>query len=223
MCNILLNQGDGKVISVEQIKAARSLIEWTQEDLARESGVSKASINTLERRISNPRKETLVAIQQTLEAAGVEFTEGPGVKLNSAVLKTQIFEGSDSLLRLVRDIFETLNGTDNELMISGIEEGKYSQMGGEKIVAEIEKRIKHNIKTKLLCCEGDTNFIEPKSHYRWVPKKFFSKTPFYVYDNKYAILLWGPPQKVVLIENAEIAECYKEQFLALWDASTPVT
>lgn len=206
------------MISVEQIKAARGLLEWTQEDLAHHSGLSKPSINTLERRISNPKLETLEAIQVALEKAGVEFTEGPGVKLKSTVLKTQIFEGGDSLFRLLRDIFETLNGTDKELMISGVDEQKYQGLGGERVVQEIQKRVKHGIKTKLLSCEGDTNFIEPKSHYRWVPKEFFSLTPYYVYDNKYAILLWGPPQKVVIVENAEIAECYRQQFLAHWDA-----
>jgi hypothetical protein len=52
-------------------------------------------------------------------------------------------------------------------------------------------------------------------------KEYFSTTPFYVYDNKYAIILWGPPQKVVLIENNEIAECYRKQFLAHWAVAKP--
>ncbi len=206
------------MISVEQIKAARALLEWTQEELAEAASLSKPSINTLERRIANPKVETVEAIQRAFETAGVEFLEGPGVRLRSSVLKAQIFEGSDSLLRLLHDIFETLVGTEKELMISGIEEEKYKNFGGPRIIEQIDKRIKYGIKTKLLSCEGDTNFIEPLEHYRWVPKQFFSKTPYYVYDNKYAILLWGPPQKVVLIENAEIADSYREQFLAHWEA-----
>ena len=207
------------MIAIEQIKAARALLEWTQEDLAKQSGLSKPSINTLERRIANPKKETLDAIQRSLEAAGIEFIEGPGVKLTSSVLKTVVFEGSDSVIRLLHDIFSTLNGTEKELMISGVMEEHYLKIGGEKVVAEIQKRIKHNIKTKLLSCEGDTNFIEPIEHYRWVPSQFFSKTPTYIYDNKYAILLWGPPQKIVLIENSEVAECFRQQFLAQWEAA----
>lgn len=208
------------MISVEQIKAARALLEWTQEDLARAARLSKPAVNTLERRISNPKLATLDAIQKALEKAGVAFTEGPGVKLKSEVLKTQIFEGEDSLLRLIRDIFETLYGTDKELMISGIEEEKYKNLADPRILKEVDKRIKHGIKTKLLSCEGDTNFLEPIEHYKWLPKKFFPLTPYYIYDNKYAIFLWGPPKKVVLIENAEIAEIYRQQFLALWEVAT---
>lgn len=209
------------MLSVEQIKAARALLDWTQDDLAKAAELSKPMINTLERRIANPKVETIASIQKALEKAGVEFTDGPGVKLRSAVLKTQVFEGEDSLIRLVHDIFETLVGTDKELMISGIEEEKYKKLGGENIKALVDKRVKHGIKTKLLSCEGDTNFLEPIEHYRWVPKELFSKTPYYVYDNKYAIFLWGPPKKVVLIENAEIAESFRQQFLAHWAIAKP--
>ena len=210
------------MISVEQIKAARGLLEWTQDDLAKSSGVSKLSINKLERRVSNPTKETLGCIRKALEKAGVEFTEGPGIKLRGSILKTQIFEGSDSLLRLLRDVFETLNGTDHTLMISGVSEQQYQEVGGKRVVDEIKKRIKHNIKAQLLICEGDTNLLEPESHYRQVPKEFFSRTPYYIYENKYAIFLWGPPQKVVLIENAEITECFRQQFKAHWAAGKKV-
>ncbi len=211
------------MISIEQIKAARALLDWTQDDLAAAAGLSKPSINTLERRISNPKSNTMKAIQKALEKAGVEFTEGPGVKLRSSVVKTSVFEGEDSLVRLTHDIFDTLNGTDKELMIAGIAEHKYKYLGGERVLKEIEKRVKHGIKTKLLSCEGDTNFIEPAHHYRWLPKKFFPQVPYYIYDNKYALLLWGPPKKVVIIENDEIASSHRDQFLALWEgAKVPV-
>ncbi len=206
------------MISIEQIKAARALLDWTQDDLANASGLSKPSINILERRISNPKQATMTAIQRALEDAGVEFTDGPGVKLRSSVLKAEIFEGEDSLIRLLHDIFDTLNGTENELMIAGVAEKNYKEQGG-KTLELIEKRIKHRIRTKLISCEGDKSFIEPINHYRWAPEALFPRTPYYVYDNKYAILLWGPPKKIVLIENSEIAAAMHEQFLALWNMS----
>lgn len=205
------------VISVEQIKAARALLGWTQYDLAAAAGLSKPSVNTLERRIANPRVDTLEAIQRALEEAGVEFTQGPGVKLRSSVLKTEIFEGEDSLVRLLNDIFDCLNGTEKELMIAGVSEELYQNLGGTRVVDLIHKRVKHGIKTKLISCEGDNNFIEPVEHYRHITSALFPKTPTYVYDNKYAILLWGPPKKIVVIENKEIAEAMRDQFIALWD------
>lgn len=210
------------MISIEQIKAARALLDWTQDDLAMASGLSKPSINTIERRIANPKIDTLTAIKRALEDAGIEFTAGPGVKLRSTSLKTQIFEGEDSLYRLVNDIFDTLVNTQKQLMIAGVQEEKYMNQGGERIISAIKKRVKHKIPTKLLSCQGDKNFIEPPDHYRWLPKDLFPQTPYYIYDNKYALYLWGPPKKVVIIENAEIAASMAQQFQALWNIAKPV-
>jgi transcriptional regulator with XRE-family HTH domain len=76
------------MISIRQIKAARALVGWSQEDLARRSGVSYPTIARLE---SNDgeiggRADTAAKIITAFEAAGVEFTNGgqPGVKLKAA-------------------------------------------------------------------------------------------------------------------------------------------
>jgi transcriptional regulator with XRE-family HTH domain len=209
------------MISIEQIKAARALLDWTQEDLAKAAGLSKPMINTLERRLANPKVDTLNSIQKALESAGIEFTEGPGIKLQSMVLKTQVFEGSDAVVRLLNDIVDTLKGTGQKVMISGVDERIYREIGGPRVVDGIKQRFKHGIRAMILSCEGDTDFLDPIEDYRWMKKEYFSTTPFYVYDNKYAIILWGPPQKVVLIENNEIAECYRKQFLAHWAVAKP--
>jgi transcriptional regulator with XRE-family HTH domain len=72
-------------ISIRQIKAARALLEWSQEDLASASGVSMPTVGRLEARGGElgGRDETATKIVAALEAAGVEFTNGkrPGVRL----------------------------------------------------------------------------------------------------------------------------------------------
>ena len=70
-----------------QIRAARSLIRWSAEDLARRSSLSVATI----RRAELTDDETSMtaandlAVRRALEAAGVEFIDGngggPGVRL----------------------------------------------------------------------------------------------------------------------------------------------
>ena len=76
-------------ISIRQIKAARSLLGWSQDDLAEHSGISKPTIGRLEAIDSDDpiggRPETGRALAATLEKAGVEFIAenggGPGVRL----------------------------------------------------------------------------------------------------------------------------------------------
>ena len=76
-------------ISIRQIKAARSLLGWSQDDLAERSGVSKPTIGRLEAIDSDDpiggRPETGEALVSALEKAGVEFIPenggGAGVRL----------------------------------------------------------------------------------------------------------------------------------------------
>jgi predicted transcriptional regulator len=74
-------------VSIRQIKAARALVGWSQEDLARNSGVSVPTVKRLEASDGDVggRAETGQALVDALREAGVEFiTEnggGAGVRI----------------------------------------------------------------------------------------------------------------------------------------------
>ena len=87
-----------KPLTSAQIRAARALIRWRAEDLARESSVGVATI----RRAELSDHETSMtaannlAIRRALEAAGVEFIEenggGPGVRLRKRSQQGSLFD-----------------------------------------------------------------------------------------------------------------------------------
>jgi transcriptional regulator with XRE-family HTH domain len=72
-------------VSVRQIKAARMLLDWSQDRLAEVAGIGIATIKRLEAQDNalGGRDDTVGKIVGALEAAGVEFTNGgrPGVRL----------------------------------------------------------------------------------------------------------------------------------------------
>ena len=74
-------------VSIPQIKAARALLGWSQDDLAAKSGVSQPTIKRLEAKGGQlgGRAETGDKIRRALEKAGIEFTNGnsPGVRLKA--------------------------------------------------------------------------------------------------------------------------------------------
>ena len=76
-------------ISVRQVKAARALLDWSQEGLAAASGVSIPTVRRLEAMDGElrGRAETAKRLRAALEEAGVEFTNGdaPGVRLRARV------------------------------------------------------------------------------------------------------------------------------------------
>ena len=201
------------MITIEQIKAARALLGWTQDDLVEKSGISKPAINNLERRSVVPRGETLRAIQDAIEEAGVEFTEGPGVRLRVNKLKVEILEGSEAIFRLFNDFLETLRHADNkEVLGCGIDDKQFFDAGGERIAKIFLRNRDAGLIHKCMILEGDTYLIEPLEVYRWVPADIFSQVPYFVWGHKYCIILWGPPMKIVVIENKEIADSYRAFF-----------
>ena len=76
------------MISVCQIKAARSMLNWSAAELAKASAIGPATIRRYEMQAGIPlsNTSTLLSIQTTLEGAGIEFTGdplvNPGVTLN---------------------------------------------------------------------------------------------------------------------------------------------
>ena len=74
-------------VSVRQVKAARALLGWSQDDLAAHSGVSVPTVKRLEAADGNVggRTKTGEKLVAALEEAGVEFIEedgrGVGVRL----------------------------------------------------------------------------------------------------------------------------------------------
>ena len=75
------------LITSEQVRAARALLRWDENDLA---GAAKLPASTIGRLEATPGSliadaSAIAAVRATLEAAGVEFLEengsGPGVRL----------------------------------------------------------------------------------------------------------------------------------------------
>ena len=71
------------MITVRQLKAARALLNWSQSNLAKESGISIPTIGRLET-ADGPlggRPETAEKLIAALEGAGIEFIGDVGLKL----------------------------------------------------------------------------------------------------------------------------------------------
>jgi predicted transcriptional regulator len=76
-------------VSIRQLKAARTLIGWSQEELASAADISLPTIKRLEAAegILGGRETTAKKIRSALETAGIEFIDenggGPGVRLRN--------------------------------------------------------------------------------------------------------------------------------------------
>jgi transcriptional regulator with XRE-family HTH domain len=77
------------MLTSDQVRAARALVRWSAEDLARESGVGLSTIRRIEgaQGVPSASARNLALIQGALERAGVQFLDGdgggPGVRLRA--------------------------------------------------------------------------------------------------------------------------------------------
>ena len=73
------------MITSAQCRAARGLLDWTQQELAERARVGIVTVRQVEAGLTEPRRATLEVIRRALEGAGVEFINenggGPGVRL----------------------------------------------------------------------------------------------------------------------------------------------
>jgi transcriptional regulator with XRE-family HTH domain len=71
-----------------QCRAARALLDWSQDTLAGKAPVSVTTLRNFERGATLPMTNNMAAIRNALEAAGVEFIPenggGPGVRLKKS-------------------------------------------------------------------------------------------------------------------------------------------
>jgi hypothetical protein len=76
-----------KHLTSDQIRAARAVLRWRAQDLARASAVGVATIRRAElaERETSMTTPNDLAVRRALEAAGIEFIDenggGPGVRL----------------------------------------------------------------------------------------------------------------------------------------------
>ena len=72
--------------TARQIRAARALLGWSQQNLADKAVVSLNAVTRLERGEVDPRFSTVMAVQKAITKAGIEFIseddrKGEGVRL----------------------------------------------------------------------------------------------------------------------------------------------
>ena len=81
------------MITPQQCRAARGLLDWSQADLAEKARVGIVTVRQFEADAHNPRRATIEVIKRALEFAGVEFIDenggGSGVRLRKRTKRSK--------------------------------------------------------------------------------------------------------------------------------------
>lgn len=208
------------MITLAQIKAARALLDWTQERLAAVAGLSLPAVNNLERGLTSPRRETLAAIMSALDRAGVEFLDTNGVRLRTPDLAVEIIEGADWLSRYDEDIITRMKTAEDEILQFSCDERNWMIHGSTTNHRYIDHRNKVGFRERILVPDSCTYVSNLREVYRALPAAYFAQGSYQVYADRTALILWES-RKIVLIKSVTQAEMMRAQFEAFWQQAHP--
>ena len=209
-------------ITTAQIRGARGILNWSQQDLAQRTGISATSIGAIENGQTTPRESTLSTIRKTLENGGIEFIGLEGIRKKSADI--QILKGIEGFHTFSFDVYETIKTDGREVLQAYVDDTKFADWLGEEAYPHVQRmETLKNKRFKILQKEGDAYFpAKNYAEYRWIPAKQFLAVPFIVYGEKLAVVLFEPEPTIIVNTFPLVAEAYRLQFESLWDvAITP--
>ncbi len=215
-------------LTPEQCRAARALLGWSQQKLIEQTNraLSQNHLSLFEKdelkRGLGP--DIMMKIVDAFYKGGVEVWGDVGVRF----MKTGVYEykGKEGLLDfLENDVYPSVKDVGGEILVSDTDErdfDKWLSNGSENYRQKMTEL--KNINFKVLLCEGDNYFVcSNYCTYKWTPKEEFTKIPFYVYADKFAVLDFKSDDlTITVIKNKSITDAYRIQFQARWKrAITP--
>jgi transcriptional regulator with XRE-family HTH domain len=207
------------MLDARQIRAARALLDWSREDLANFSGMSVPALARVELGDAQARPASMDKIQSTFEGAGVVFIEGSGVRLRNEIVRVQ--KGPDALILLFNEIYEYAikNKSKTELLCSGFKAADFFAHISKDFIKLHSERMAalKGVFFKTLVSEAEEDYYSVTySEYRKLPDEMFQGVPFYIFGDRLAIIAFNEQLQVILIEEKNVAEVYRQQFNALW-------
>ncbi len=204
---------------LHQLKAARTLLGWSQKTLARQAGLSLPALANLERGAVKSRPQTLQRLRHALEQAGVEFIEGPGVRLRGEPFEFHKYSGKYFIDDITRDIEENLFPPD-EVCGIGIDELNFRKYSSDQDRAYIEHIVKHKIRQRFISPHSQ-KIMYNTQYYRFLPRDVIGNIFWFTYADRLILINWRKPAQALWIRNPSIAETYKRQFEIMWKMATP--
>lgn len=207
------------MISVGQIKAARGLLEWTQADLAKITGLHINAINNVERRHGLPRQETIELIQQAFEENNIRFKGTTGVELVQETLDIRKVVGPDFIRIMTDDILLTLKKPDDEI-IAVLPDEKLFLFDRKQNDRYYRAQLRLGFKHRLILSTAEGESYAAQKDVRFLPEAILGKISYQVYGNKFVLINWESLE-LVIIRSATLAQSFRRQFDYLWHQAEP--
>ncbi len=213
--------------TIEQIRAARALLDWSQSDLADYAGLSQTGVARIENGTNQPNSSTIEKIAAAFEKADIEFLGDSGLRKKTGEIKT--YKGTEGFRAFMNDVYETVKDGGGDIRVSNVNEKNWIKWMGENEYAQHAARmekIKNKLSFKIIIEEGDWFFIANEfADYRWFPKELFKEHSFYAYNHKLALIDFEQNDvRILVLDQKHFTESFVVLFDIAWNyvAKKPV-
>jgi transcriptional regulator with XRE-family HTH domain len=198
------------MISSDQIRAARALVNWSQGDLADRTGMATPSIGNIEIGKHNPSLRSQQKIITAFDEAGVEFIDD-GVRKKQDLV--EVIEGDSCYLELL-DIAHRQLASGEEILFSGSDERR----SPPAVIDKFRSMRRSGIQMRSLIKFGDSYVMGPLGEYRWMPEGVFEDGDVKViFQNTVSFLMtWEETLKVIKIKDRHITNENRRYFEYFW-------
>jgi DNA-binding XRE family transcriptional regulator len=204
------------MITSEKLRAARSWVGWTREDLAKISDVSVPTISNIELdKQATPSGKTSERLIKAFRREGIIFTDNGIEKKDSDI---RVLEGDKWFVELLEDVYYTLMDKGGELLVDMADDTK-----SPPDVIEMYRRIrKSGISMRQTVEEGNTYLIGPVKEYRWIPHNRYKNWVTLIYGDKVAVSI-DDETKCLLFKDKDFAKAETNKFDLIWDLLPELT
>lgn len=205
--------------TIEQIRAARALIGWSQKDLADNSGLSQTGIARIENGTNHPNSSTIAKITAAFDKVDVEFIGDSGVRKRTGEVRT--LRDEDGFKEFMNDVYRVAKEAGGEICIFNGKPDMFYKWLGKDWYEYHSKRmfaIKDKFALKIIIKSGDSMMIAGSfAEYRWFPEELFNEQTIYVYGNKLAFLTFSDDSvDIKIMDQKEFANSFRVLFDIAW-------
>jgi transcriptional regulator with XRE-family HTH domain len=209
--------------TLDQIRAARALLNWSQSDLADRTGLSQTGIARIESGVSQANLNTMDKIFHAFDEAGIEFIADRGVEKRAREVRQ--YTGGQGFRDFMDDVYETAKDVGGEICLYNAKPANWIKWLGvdwNKAHSERMATLTGAINFKITCKKGSYDFIGSKhAEYRWVPDKLWSEKAFYAYGDKIGFLNFEEDSVLIyVLKQRHFADSFRTLFNVAWEYAT---
>ncbi|MAF98836.1 MAG: transcriptional regulator [Micavibrio sp.] len=209
------------MLTIDQIRAARALLDWSQQDLAEHADLSQTGIARIENGTNKPNSKTIAKIEAAFDRANIEFIGTSGLRKRTGEIRT--YEGQQGFVDFLIDAYERLKTSENKnVVVNNVDEHDFMKWEGDYCEIHQARMEELQAHYKIIVREGDTNFTASDyAEYRWLSSEFFNDISYYVYADVAALINFTENNvRVFAIHSLDIANFYRKEFDNVWEKTT---